>query len=197
MGSHPIISVPQSPLARFTASTISHEFILHAATIPLMSFPHLQSWEGPPTIRCHNISKGFSVLLDLAQSQLQPPALQVCYSSPPDLFPQTTMRSFHLHICLFLPICPASYFSSEADLKCPLFYGCDPPPTTYPRRYVLIPVSKLCTRPSNTELLALELLPIDLCVRLSPLMDYIILLYPRAYQNQNATGGGPLGKELK
>lgn len=139
---------PQSHLARFTASSVSHQCLLHTATatVPPTSFPRLQSCDGSPTIRCHNLNRGFSVLLDLAQPHLQPLALQCAVLAKPDSSFQSTKCSFHLHTCLFLPIGTASCFSSEADLKRPLFYShLGSPTTTYPRRYVLSPVSTLCT----------------------------------------------------
>lgn len=139
---------PQAHLAGFTASSVSHQRLLHTATatVPPTSFPCLQSCDGSPTIRCHNLNRGFSVLLDLAQPHLQPLALQCAILATPDSSFRTTKCSLHLHTCLFLPICTVSCFSSEADLKRPLFYShLESPTTTYLRRYVLIPVSTLCT----------------------------------------------------
>lgn len=70
------------------------------------SFPHSQSCDSPPTSRCHNFSRGFDVLPDLAQPQLQPSALQVRHSSPTRLkFPdyEVQLSPPHLLVLARLP----------------------------------------------------------------------------------------------
>lgn len=192
---HRTASVPPSPVARFTTASIS---LLYSPChdLPSTSCPCLQSCDSP--LLC-NIT--ISSTEDLMSFQTRPSLncghLPYRYDilAMPDSSFQTTKCSFHLHICLFLPTCPASfYFSFEADLKC-LFYShlrSLPPP--YPRQsYVLSPVSKLSTRPSSAELLTLELLSRDLCIRPSPVMAHVIHLYRRAYKNAGAIEG-PQGK---
>lgn len=70
------------------------------------SFPHSQSCDSPPTSRRHHLSRGFDVLPDLAQPQVQPSTLQVRHSSPTRLkFPdyKVQLSPPHLLVLARLP----------------------------------------------------------------------------------------------
>lgn len=138
MCEHPTASVPQSHLAIFAVS-IAHQFILQAATarIPLpqhsVAFKAVMVPLSDVTISSTGDSVSFWTRLSLRSSHLP---YRYTILAMPDSGSQTKKCSFHFHICLFLPIYSVTYFSFEADLKCPLSY-CYlrfPPPTTYQRQ---------------------------------------------------------------
>lgn len=120
MCDHPTTSVPQPHLAGFTASSISHRFILHTITamIPLPRHSPTHKAVTIPPLSDVTTSAGDSMSFrtwpNLSSSRLP---YRCAIVAPPDSSCQTTKCSFHLHTRLFLPDCPVSfYFSFEVCL---------------------------------------------------------------------------------